>query len=77
MACLVQFRRAGMRDVTLDVDLMEHLATGYMSADVDTLGRCMLAARFMQVDQVGRLWMRGRGNVRVEIPQIAARLAVV
>ena len=61
ITCLTSFRAAGVRDVTLDVDLMEHLATGHLSANVDTVGRCTLAARFMKVDDTGRLWTKGRG----------------
>ena len=66
-----------MRDITLDDSLMAYLATGGPVADMDLLARCSMAARFLWLDEAGRLWTRGRGGVWVEIPPIGARLELV
>ena len=68
---------SGLRDVTLDVELMNYLATGALAADMDVLGRCTLAARFLWLDEVGRLWTQGRGGAWVEIPPINSWLDIV
>ena len=76
-ACLQQYRRAGVRDVALDVELMEHLATGCLAEDVEVLTRCSRAARFLLLDDEGRLWSRGKEDTWVEVPPIGSRLAIV
>ena len=68
---------SGLRDVMLDMELMSYLATGALVADMDVLGRCTLVARFLWLDEVGRLWTQGRGCVWVEIPPINSRLGIV
>ena len=61
----------------LDAELMSYLATGALAADIDVQGRCTLAARFLWLDEVGRLWARGHGGVWVEIPPFNSRLDIV
>ena len=56
---------------------MSYLVTGALAADMDVLGRCTLAARFLWLDEVGRLWTLGRGGVWVEIPPINSRLDIL
>ena len=68
---------SGLRDVTLDMELMNYLVMGALAADMDVLSRCTLAAHFLWLDEVGRLWTQGRGEVWVEIPPINSRLDIV
>ena len=54
---------------------MAHLA-GVESRDGDEFARCTLAARFMQLDDAGRLWTKGKEDTWVEVPPIADRLEI-
>ena len=56
---------------------MEHLATGYHDPDPEVLGRCLRAARWLTLDERGRLWASGRYYPRVEVPPLVSRRAVV
>ena len=61
--------------MTLDAGLMAHLA-GVELHDGDEFARCTLAARFMQLDDAGRLWTKGKEDTWVEVPPIADRLEI-
>ena len=61
--------------MTLDSGLMAHLA-GEESRDGDEFARCTLAARFMQLDDAGRLWTKGKEDTWVEVPPITDRLEI-
>ena len=61
--------------MTLDLGLMAHLA-GMESRDGDEFARCTLAAWFMQLDNAGRLWTKGKEDTWVEVPPIADRLEI-
>ena len=61
--------------MTLDSGLMAHLA-GVELRDGDEFAPCTLAARFMQLDDAGRLWTRGKEDTWVEVPPIADRLEI-
>ena len=73
----MRFRVKGFRDITLDQELMESLAMGVHPSDVDTLGRCLRMARWLQLDNHGRLWAFGKCYPRVEVVPIAKRLLIV
>ena len=73
--CLAHFKQRGLRDVTLDSGLMAHLA-GVELHDGDEFARCALAARFMQLDDAGRLLTKGKEDTWVEVPPIADRLEI-
>ena len=61
--------------MTLDSGLMAHLA-GVESRDGDEFACCTRAARFMQLDDAGRLWTKGKEDTWVEVPPIVDRLEI-
>ena len=54
---------------------MAHLA-GVESRDGDEFARYTQAAWFMQLDDAGRLWTKGKEDTWVEVPPIADRLEI-
>ena len=64
---LEKYWRSGLWDVTLDADLMMHLANGILAPDMHVLGWCMLAALYLHLDNTGCLWTQEHRGMQVEM----------
>ena len=67
---------AGVRDLTLDCDLLRYL-NGIREMPDRTLERCMKATRFIWLGDEGALHVRGRGHSDLIVPPLHDCISIV